>query len=326
MFENKNILVTGGTGSLGFSLVRKLLGRKPNKVVVFSRNESAQFFMKNELQDHHLQFVRGDIRDKNSLLQVCKGIDYVFHLAALKHVSICEELPLEAHQSIVIGTQNVIDAAIANKVKKVIHMSTVKAANPNGVYGMSKSIGEKLIINANLEPSETRFIIVRGGNVLGASDSVAVQIKRQIASSEPIGITDLRMTRFFLTPQEASGLLVKSAIVGQGGETFVLNMRACKITDLAEVMKDKDGRSLRLVETGIRPGEKLHDILLTDDELQRAIVFSPELFVILPTIDAPGLQEFYSDNTPLFEGNFRSDNQEPMTKKEIRQMLAEGEF
>ncbi|MFC5468852.1 polysaccharide biosynthesis protein [Cohnella suwonensis] len=325
MYENKNILVTGGTGSWGAAVVRKLLDRKPNKVVVFSRNESVQMFMQKELQDHHLQFYRGDIRDKEALLQACSGMDYVFHLAAMKHVSVCEELPMEAHQTNVIGTQNVIEAAVTNRVKKVIHVSTVKAANPNSIYGMTKAISEKLMICANLQQTDTRFICVRGGNLLGASESALHLFQRQISNNQPIGITDLRMTRFFLTLQEASKLLIKSAIVGQGGETFILNMASCKMADLAEVLREKAGRSVPLVETEIRPGEKLNDILLTDSELDRAVVFSPELFVILPTVDTRGLQEFYSDNAPLGQGNYCSDN--PiilLTKKEISQLLVEA--
>lgn len=326
MYENKNILVTGGTGSWGTALVRMLLERKPNKIVVFSRNESAQMFMQKEIQDHHLQFFRGDIRDKEALLQACAGIDYVFHLAALKHVSICEELPLEAHKTNVIGTQNVIEAATASRVKKVVHVSTVQAANPNSIYGMTKAISEKLMICANLQQTDTRFICFRGGNLLGASESVLHLFQRQISNNQPIGITDMRMTRFFLPMQEASRLLVKAAIVGQGGETFILNMSSCKIADLAEVLKEKAGRSIPLVEIGMRPGEKLNEILLTDSELDRAVVFSPELFVILPTVDIPGLKEFYSDNAPLDRSNYSSDNPLLLTKKEIRQLLAESGF
>jgi UDP-N-acetylglucosamine 4,6-dehydratase/5-epimerase len=167
MLTQSNILVTGGTGSIGYDLIRHLLSHNPNKIIVYTRNESGQIAMKRAFDDSRLCFFIGDIRDKEALIQASRGVDYLFHLAALKHVPVCEEQPLEALKTNVIGTQNVIDAALQNKVKKVINMSTDKAADPSNFYGMTKIIGEKLMILSNHLSKHTKLICVRGGNVLG---------------------------------------------------------------------------------------------------------------------------------------------------------------
>lgn len=172
MFQDAVILVAGGTGSCGTELVRKLLELKAKKIIVFSRNETSHVQMKRMMEDPRLSFCIGDIRDREALIKSRKGVDYVFHLAALKHVPVCEEQPLEALKTNVIGTQNVIEAAIINKVKKVINISTDKAANPINFYGMTKAIAEKLTVYANKICSQTKSINVRSGNILGTNGSV----------------------------------------------------------------------------------------------------------------------------------------------------------
>ncbi|WP_142287195.1 polysaccharide biosynthesis protein, partial [Bacillus thuringiensis] len=201
---NKAILVTGGTGSWGNELIRQLLKETPREIRVFSRNETAQFEMQQKFANHdNLRFIIGDIRDREALVSACKGVQYVFHLAALKHVPVCEYQPDEAIKTNINGTQNVIEAAIQNHVEKVIYVSTDKAADPSNTYGMTKAMGEKLIIHANLQSSKTKFICVRGGNVLGSSGSVVPLFKNQIKEHARIGITDFDMTRFFLTIEDA---------------------------------------------------------------------------------------------------------------------------
>jgi len=325
MFNNMRILVTGGTGSWGYELIRQLLPQNPRQIIVFSRNESSQVAMSRFFEDARLTFCIGDIRDKDALTRACEHVDYVFHLAALKHVPVCEDQPYEALKTNVIGTQNVIEAAIANKVKRVIYISTDKAANPSNFYGMTKAIGEKLIVYANLLHSETKFVCVRGGNVLGTNGSVVHLFMHQIQTKRQVGITDLRMTRFFLTLQDAIKLLFKASAESIGGEIFVMTMPTCRIVDLAQVLMDSLGRQADIVETGIRPGEKLHEILLTEFESKSTIVYDDEYLVILPPLDIPGLKQHYASYLSVEFDSF-SSSQNVMDQEHIRQMLVRGGF
>lgn len=325
MFTNQRILVTGGTGSWGYELIRQLLPQQPEQIIIFSRNESSQVAMSRAFEHPALSFCIGDIRDKEALLRACEGVDYVFHLAALKHVPVCEDQPYEALKTNVIGTQNVIEAAIANHVKRVIYISTDKAANPSNFYGMTKAIGEKLIVYANLLRSNTKFVCIRGGNVLGTNGSVVHLFMNQIREKRQVRITDMEMTRFFLTLQDAITLLFKASEESIGGEIFVMTMPTCKISDLAEVLMEAIGIDADMVETGVRPGEKLHEILLTDFESTSTVVYDEEYLVILPTIDIHGLRDRYSKYEAV---NFASycSSQSLMSKEEIRSMLLRGGF
>ncbi|BFH60961.1 polysaccharide biosynthesis protein [Paenibacillus azoreducens] len=326
MFENKRILVTGGTGSWGYELVSQLLTQGPREVIVFSRNESSQVAMSRQFENKHLSFRIGDIRDKEALIAACQGVDYVFHLAALKHVPVCEDQPYEALKTNVIGTQNVIEAAIDNKVKKVFYISTDKAANPSNFYGMTKAIGEKLIVYANLLHSETRFVTVRGGNVLGTNGSVVHVFKDQIRAKGQVQITDMEMTRFFLTLRDAIKLLFKAVEESYGGEIFVMTMPACRIVDLAEVLIEASGKdNVSIVESGIRPGEKIHEILMSDYESMTTVVYDEEYLVILPTLHMPELKEHYSRYEPVSFSSF-SSNHHLMSKEEIKKILQRGGF
>ncbi|OZB91043.1 polysaccharide biosynthesis protein [Paenibacillus sp. XY044] len=326
MFENQRILVTGGTGSWGYELIAQLLPLIPKEVVVFSRNESAQVAMSREFENDRLHFRIGDIRDKEALMTACQNIDYVFHLAALKHVPICEDQPYEALKTNVIGTQNVIEAAIENKVKKVFYISTDKAANPSNFYGMTKAIGEKLIVYANLLHTDTRFVTVRGGNVLGTNGSVVHVFKEQIRNKGYVSITDMKMTRFFLTLRDAISVLFKAAEESVGGEIFVMMMPACRIVDLAEVLIEASGREdVQIVESGVRPGEKIHEILMSDYESLSTVVFDEEYLVILPSLNIPGLKYRYSHCQPVSFSSF-SSNTHLMNKEEIRNILERGGF
>lgn len=326
MFENKVILVTGGTGSWGHELVTQLLPLNPKKVIIYSRNESTQVAMSRQYEDARLSFCIGDIRDKEALTQACQGVDYVFHLAALKHVPVCEDQPYEALKTNVIGTQHVIEAAIENNVKKVIYISTDKAANPSNFYGMTKAIGEKLIVYANLLGSKTLFVTVRGGNVLGTNGSVVHLFRDQIRKKGEVSITDYKMTRFFLTLQDAISLLFKAAIESIGGEIFVMMMPTCKIMDLAEVLIEDAGvENVNIVERGIRPGEKIHEILMSDYESITTVVYDDQYLVILPTIDIPNLKQHYHNYKKVSFTSF-SSHQNLMSKAEIKEILRRGGF
>ncbi|WP_281889205.1 SDR family NAD(P)-dependent oxidoreductase [Paenibacillus sp. YYML68] len=326
MFNGSTILVTGGTGSWGHELVTQLLTCDPKEVIVFSRNESTQVAMKRAFEDDRLKFCIGDIRDREAVTAACKGVDYVFHLAALKHVPVCEDQPYEALKTNVHGTQHIIEAAIENKVKKVINISTDKAANPSNFYGMTKAIGEKLIIHANLLDSGTKFVCVRGGNVLGTNGSVIHLFKKQIRERGTIGLTHRDMTRFFLTQQEAISLLLKATVEGRGGEIFVMKMPTCKIIDLAQVLAEQMGTpSLNIRELGIRPGEKIHEILYSEYEAQSTVLYDEDYLVILPTLPIPGLNEAYT-NCPKVEVSEYSSAYSLMSNEEIREMLDKGGF
>ncbi|MGF2617913.1 NAD-dependent epimerase/dehydratase family protein [Rossellomorea vietnamensis] len=327
MFTDKTILVTGGTGSWGFELVRQLLEKNPREIRIFSRNESSQVSMQQKF-DHNpkLKFIIGDIRDKEALVEACRKVNFVFHLAALKHVPVCEYQPLEALKTNVTGTQNVIDASMANKVEKVVYISTDKAANPSNFYGFTKALGEKLIINANALTNDTTFVCVRGGNVLGTNGSVIHVFRHQIEKHSKVGITDKKMTRFFLTIEDAIKLLFKATYESYGGEIFVMKMPTCKILDLAHVLIDEyEGKEIEIEELGIRPGEKLHEILLTDFESDNTIIYDDEYFVILPTIGIDGLNEYYQAYPKVDLDTYcSSDN--TINRDEIKEMLKNGGF
>lgn len=328
MFNNKTILVTGGTGSWGNELVRQLLtSYKPKEIRIFSRNESNQFTMKQDFDNNpKLHFIIGDIKEKEALMGACQDVDYLFHLAALKHVPVCEDQPIEALKTNVIGTQNVIDSAILSNIKKVIYISTDKAAEPTNFYGLSKAMGEKLIIHANTLNKNTKFVCIRGGNVLGTTGSVIHVFKRNIEEKATVGITDVNMTRFFLSVQDAIKLVFKAALNSVGGEIFVMKMPAFKILDLAQVLIEASNKEDVEIETiGIRPGEKIHELLLSGYESKTTIIYDDEYFVILPSIHIEGLMNYYSTYKPINLENYNS-NTELLSKKEIKEMLMKGRF
>ncbi|MGE7184318.1 polysaccharide biosynthesis protein [Peribacillus sp. NPDC006672] len=327
MIKNRKILVTGGTGSWGYELVRQLLDFEPSEIRIFSRNESNQFTMKQEFDNNpKLHFIIGDIKEKDALLEACQGVDYIFHLAALKHVPVCEDQPIEALKTNVIGTQNVIEAAISCNVHSVVNISTDKASNPSNFYGLSKAMAERLIIHANTLNTKTRFVCIRGGNVLGTNGSVIHVFKKQIKEKGKIGITDLNMTRFFLTIEEAIKLVFKATFESIGGEIFVMKMPSCKIIDLAEVLIQASNKGNVGVEVlGIRPGEKLHEILLSEYESTTAIAYDEEYYVILPAIHIEGIKEQYSKYQPVSLEDYNSGTG-LMDKAQIKEMLKKGGF
>ncbi|WHX64837.1 polysaccharide biosynthesis protein [Peribacillus frigoritolerans] len=327
MIKNQTILVTGGTGSWGYELVRQLLDYEPREIRIFSRNESNQFTMKQEFDNNpKLNFIIGDIKEKEALIEASQGVDYIFHLAALKHVPVCEDQPIEALKTNVIGTQNVIEAAISCNVHSVVNISTDKASNPSNFYGLSKAMAERLIIHANTLKTNTRFVCIRGGNVLGTNGSVIHVFKKQIKEKGKIGITDLNMTRFFLTIEEAIKLVFKATFESIGGEIFVMKMPSCKIIDLAEVLMEASNKTNIGVEVlGIRPGEKLHEILLSEYESTTAIVYDDEYYVILPAINIDGIKEHYANYQPVSLEDYNSGTG-LMDKSQIAEMLKNGGF
>jgi FlaA1/EpsC-like NDP-sugar epimerase len=280
--------------------------------------------MKRKFNNPKLKFVIGDVRDLDAVKSATRGVDYVFHLAALKHVPVCEELPLEAIKTNITGTSNIINAAIENRVKKVIDVSSDKAVEAVNLYGMTKAVGEKLIIQANDISPYTKFVCIRGGNVMGSNGSVIPFFIDQIRSGGPLTFTDRRMTRFFLTLREAIGLLFKASENSIGGETFVMNMPACYITDLAEVLMNKYG-TVETVENGIRPGEKLDEILVSRHESPLTYEYDENYFVILPISANGALLDKYSHLKKFSYTEFTSKTK-LLNNVEIEKMLMKGKF
>lgn len=311
MYKGKTILITGGTGSWGRELTRQLLERNPGKIIIYSRGEIAQVDMERSFCDSRLQFVIGDIRDREAVMRVTAGVDIIFQLAALKHVPICENQPGEAIQSNVIGMTNMIDAAIINRVQKFIDVSTDKAVDPINVYGMTKAIGERLTIQANTRTRHTDFVCIRGGNALGSNGSLVPYVIKQIRENNVVKLTDPKMTRFFLTLSQAVRLLLFAAENGLGGETYVMNMPSFKIVDLIKLLIAKHGnKKTRLVITGPREGEKIHEVLVSPHEVGRCFKVNADYYVILSQLPIGRNGRSYNERIdgPLSsDGNLRSN-------------------
>ena len=286
MFKDKTILIDGGSGSWGNELTTQLLEKEPKKIIIFSRGELAQVVMQRKFTNDVVEYVIGDIRDADAVDRLFqRGIDIVFHLAALKHVSVCENQPQEAIKTNINGTINLINSAIKYKVQKFIDVSTDKAVAPTNLYGMTKSVGEKLTIQANNLTTDTDFVCVRGGNVLGSNGSVVPYFIDQIKNNNKVTITDKTMTRFFLTLPEAISLLFQAVENSVGGETFVMNMPSFYIRNLAEVLIIHYGDNTTIIEEiGIREGEKIDEVLISEHESAVSYKYNKDYYVILPTI------------------------------------------
>jgi UDP-N-acetylglucosamine 4,6-dehydratase/5-epimerase len=325
MFDGSRIFVSGATGSWGQTLITMLLSKyNVEEIVCFSRGELQQVLMKRKFNNPKLKFVIGDIRDYNAVKMATRQADYIFHLAALKHVPVCEENVQETIKTNIEGTTNIVNAAIENRVRKVIDVSSDKAVEPINLYGMSKAVGEKIIVQANDLTDYTKFVCIRGGNVMGSSGSVIPFFIEQIKSGGPITLTDHKMTRFFLTLEEAIQLLFKASIDSIGGETFVMNMPACYIKDLAEVLMDVYGR-VEIKETGMRPGEKLDEMLISHHESSLSYCYDDNYFLTLPSNYNQALAVRYQDCRPFPHTEFSSKTT-IMNKKEIKEMLKKGKF
>ena len=268
MLNNKTILITGGTGSFGKSFTRYVLKHyQPKKIIIYSRDEYKQFVMQNELKEYNsvMRYFIGDVRDKDRLKRAFEGVDYVIHAAALKQVPACEYNPNEAIRTNINGAQNVIDAALDTNVKKVIALSTDKAVNPVNLYGGTKLVSDKLFVAANAYSGtkDICFAIVRYGNVAGSRGSIIPLFHNIIKNGgTELPITDMRMTRFWISLTEGVELVIKALREAKGGETFISKIPSFRVPDLAEAMLP----GCKIKEIGIRPGEKLHEIMVTTED------------------------------------------------------------
>ena len=312
--KDKTFLITGGTGSFGKEFVSNLLEHhSPKKVIVFSRDELKQFEMRNQLaDDSRLRFFIGDIRDKDRLMRAFTNVDYVVHAAALKQVDTGEYNPREFILTNIIGSQNVVDAAIDKGVKKVIALSTDKASSPINLYGATKLTADKLFTAANVygASSNTLFSVVRYGNVIGSRGSIIPLFKNLASKGLDIPITDKRMTRFWITLNKAVSFVQEAFQEMSGGELFVPRIPSMKIIDLAKAVCPE----AQIYETGIRPGEKLHEEMISADDSRRTIKQNNK-YIILPLIIDEDY--IYPIGEKLPEGfTYRSDTNDLWIDKE----------
>lgn len=292
-WHGKTVMITGVCGTVGRELLRQTVALSPSEIIGIDNNESELFFVREEYaRDPMVQLFVGDIRDAETMMDRMRGVDVVLHAAALKHVFLCEQSPRDALRTNIVGTQNVIDAANANGVKRVLFTSSDKAVNPTNVMGTSKLMAERLMsANNSMRRSDGPiFASTRFGNVLGSRGSVIPLFRRQIAQGGPVTITDEGMSRFIMTLEQAVGLVVSSAFLAHGGEVFVTKMPVLNIKDLAEVMIEelaprhgfKPG-DVTLEIVGARPGEKLYEELLNDEETRRTVE-TEDFFIVLPAL------------------------------------------
>ena len=333
-YKDKTILVTGGVGSIGSEIVRSILEYNPEAVRVLDSNETGLFDLEQELQSEKIRLFIGDVKDKERLKRAIENVDIVFHAAALKHVPLCEYNPFEAVKTNVIGTQNLIDVAIDEEVKKFIIISTDKAVNPVNVMGATKLLAERLTVSANFYKGwkKTTFSCVRFGNVLDTRGSVIPLFRKQINNGGPLTITNPNMTRFMMSIPKAVELVLKSAEMAKGGEIFIFKMPALRIGDLAETMIEElapeyghNPNEIEIKAIGRRAGEKIYEELMTEDEATDAYE-DKEMFVVLPqTLEIMSRLSYkLQDNFKKAQNReYSSKGVKLLAKEEIRSLLNE---
>jgi UDP-N-acetylglucosamine 4,6-dehydratase len=315
-FLNKRVLIVGATGSWGYCLTEKLFNLGVREIIGVSRNEYKQVEMRRKIISPRLKLVLGDIRDYKAMQKISKGVDIIFVLGAYKHVPLGEEQPQEFIKTNISGVENIIEAALSNTVDKVIYASTDKACSPNTLYGATKLIGEKLMANANQYKS-TKFITVRAGNVLGSNGSVVPLFIDQIKVGKGITITDFRMTRYFLTLPKVINLLLEAVRIPFRTNVIVTKMPSCSILNLAEVLKEMYTTKVQIKEIGLRFGEKLHEMLLNEQECLNTYAYRENYYVISSTeLDIPKVKFF----------KYASNSQPLMDFEQIKNLLVEGGF
>ena len=320
--EGKSILVTGGTGSFGKALIKGLLANDDaQSITVFSRDELKQFEMQEEISSPKLRYMLGDVRDYQRLLRATDGVDVIVHAAAMKQIPAAEFNPMEAIKTNVLGAENIVNAAIENGVVRIVALSTDKAANPANLYGATKLCSDRLMVAGNLLAGKraTRFSVVRYGNVLGSRGSVIPFFKER-AKTGIIPITDARMTRFWLTIEDGVQFVLSSLENMHGGEIFVPKIPSFKVTDVAEVVCP--GIPQKVI--GIRPGEKLHEVMITEDDAQYTYEYPGYFAILSPNL--VNFQTFKTSGTRVDEGfRFSSDtNPNWHTHESFRKVLTDN--
>lgn len=320
--DNKTVLITGGTGSFGKRFISKVLNSNIKKVIVFSRDELKQYEMAQEFTDSRIRFFIGDVRDKDRLYRAFEGVDIVIHAAALKHVGACEYNPFEAVKTNIHGAQNIIEAAIDRNVEKVIALSTDKAASPVNLYGATKLASDKLFVagNSYVGDKKTKFAVVRYGNVVGSRGSVVPFFKKLSQNGiTELPITDERMTRFWITLDQGVQFVIDNLERMKGGEIFIPKIPSMKVPDLAKAIVP----NCKLKVIGIRPGEKLHEAMINEDDARQTLEFD-DYFVIQP--EFPWWKNENSDGgKPLPEGftYISNVNEDWLSVDQLRELVKE---
>lgn len=327
--KNSTILITGGTGSFGRAFLNKLINSDVKEIRIFSRDEKKQDDMRKEFNNEKLNFVIGDVRDTDSCIAVTKGIDYIFHAAALKQVPSCEFYPLEAVKTNIIGTENILNAAISNNVKKIICLSTDKAVYPINAMGVSKSMMEKIVLaKARLiSGSNTIICLTRYGNVMGSRGSVIPLFMNQIKDNSPITVTDPNMTRFLMTLDDAVELVLFAFNKGENGDIFVQKSPASDIKTLVSAIKrymEVENHPVEII--GTRHGEKLHETLLSREELAVASDLD-NFYKISPDLRDLNYENFYESGTKIESSNdYNSSNTHQLKEDDIIKLLQKVEI
>lgn len=331
-YTGKNILIIGGTGTIGRGLIKELINEKPNVIRIFSRDEYKQFIMDKEINDNKtFRYLIGDVRDYERLERAMNNIDVVFNLAAMKHVPACEYNPTEAIKTNIEGMENVIKSAIYNNVDCVVFTSSDKAINPTNTYGATKLLAEKLVQAANFSKgnARTRFVAVRFGNVMGSRGSVIPLFKKQIEEFKCVTVTDSEMTRFMMTLSQAVKLIMAAGYKAHGGEAFVLKMPVIKLQHLAEVVVEETCKNLNInfeeidIKTiGLRAGERKFEELMTKEESEFAYELG-HMYAVIPPTYVSEIEKYYKEEKRAQIGSYNSSDAVPITKEEVRKLLKE---
>jgi FlaA1/EpsC-like NDP-sugar epimerase len=334
-FKDKTILIIGGTGTVGKKITDIIFSYNPAVIRIFSRDEYKQFVMQNEYGDNKkLRFFIGDIRDLDRVRRASQGVDIIFHLAAMKHVPASEYNPYEAVKTNVIGTQNVINSAIENNVSRVVFTSSDKAISPTNAMGATKLLAERLISAAdyNKGNSKTIFTAVRFGNVMGSRGSVIPLFKKQILEQKRITVTNHGMSRFMMSITEAANLTIEAVISAKGGEIFVLKMPVIKLSDLAEVVTEETCKKynlamndIQVVNIGLRPGEKMYEELMTEDEAETAYELQ-HMYAVTPQFHEKNYDLLYGSYNKAVRKSYSSHDVLPICKDEVRRILLEDDL
>ena len=334
-YQGKKILITGAAGTVGREIIKQLCSFEPTEIRLMDNNESEIFFLMEEYKNNNVFCFLGDVRDTEKIEQLSQDIDILIHCAAFKHVILSEYNPFDVVQTNIIGVENVIRAARVCGVKNVLFTSSDKAVNPTNVMGTSKLMGERLITAANAvrNNSDGIFSSTRFGNVIGSRGSVVPLFIKQIRNGGPVTVTDKRMTRFVMTIEESARLVLKSVTLSKGGEVFVTKMPIVRIIDLAEVMIEilapKYGYTpsdIKIIETGSKPGEKLYEELMSEEEVQRSLELN-DMFVITPAFksvyQAIRYEYPYTVSDKL-QKSYVSANEKPLSKDALKNYLADN--
>lgn len=330
MFENKKILITGGTGSLGSALTKKLLETDVDTIRIYSRDELKQSEMQASLNDRRLRFFIGDVRDKERLSRALDGINIVVHTAALKQVPVAEYNPFEAVKTNVYGAQNLIEACLKNDVEVALAIGTDKAVSPLNTYGATKLLMEKLFVSANhiRGNHKIKFLCVRYGNVLGSRGSVVPKFIQQIKNGEKITVTDPNMTRFNIVMSQALDLIFRAIETGGAGEIFLPKLKAYRVGDLKDAIMDLFDTKSETEIISLRPGEKSHELLISNDEIKNTsetekdyIIFDKQTHMKIL-----GPSDIIERQKTSLQEHYSSDTAELLTKEELKKILIEEKF